>query len=113
MHKIFFSLLTAVLIFTFNVAAAENNDLSFDVLAVTYSENETQALALIQKKDDGSIFFVVTDKNSDSMALIQYSPELYNFYLNKSEYGYPPLIFLMMLPEQKRGQLDDNLGEWN
>ena len=93
--------------------AAENEDVSFDTLAAIESADQTQALALVQKKDDNTVYFVIADRNLPAMALIPYSPELYNFYQNPDQYGsYPPLIFFMILAEQARGQVDDELGEW-
>ena len=96
-----------------SVNAAGNEDLNFVPLATTYSENDSASLTLIKMKDDGSIFFTVANSPTSTMAFVKYSPELYNFYLNKGEYGYPPLIFTMMMPMQERGQLDDNFGVWD
>ena len=113
MAKKIILLLALILLTVTSCEAAENEGISFDTLAVIESNDETQELALVQKKDDGAIYFIMIDKNAEKMALVPYSSALYNFYQNQGEYGdYPPLIFCMLLPEQARGQLDEDLGEW-
>ena len=98
-------LLLALILLTANVEAA---DIDFDPLATTYSENDPASLTLIKMKNEDSFFFVVADGSADTMAFVKYSPELYNFYIKDS-----PAIFLMLLPMQERGQLDDKLGDWD
>ena len=113
MAKKIILLLALILLTVTSCEAAENDGATFDTLAAIESNDETQALALVQKKDDNAIYFIMIDKNSSTMALVPYSSALYNFYQNQGEYGdYPPLIFFMILPEQSRGQLDEELGEW-
>ena len=113
MLKKFIMLFALIMLTVSSVNAADNEDLNFEPLATTYSENNSASLTLVKIKDDDSIFFAVADSPTSTMAFVKYSPELYNFYLKKSEYGYPPLIFTMMIPMQERGQLDDNLGAWD
>lgn len=102
-------LLLALILLTTSVAAAED-DIGFAPLATSYSEGNPASLTLIKEKSDGSIYFVVSDDSINEMAFIKYSPKLYNCYLNENG---SPAIFEMMLPNQERGQLDDNLGEWD
>ena len=113
MPKKIIMLVMLIMLTATSVDAVGNEDLNFVPLATTYSENDSASLTLIKVNDDGSIFFTVADSLTNTMAFVKYSPELYNFYLNKGEYGYPPLIFTMMLPMQERGQLDDNFGVWD
>lgn len=109
--KIF--LVLALILLTFTSAEAADGDLSFDPIMTTYTEGSNDALTLIRMKDNGSLFFVAADTTTNAFAFVPYSRKLYDFYMNKDEYGgYPPLIFAMMLTETERGQLDDNLGEW-
>ncbi len=106
-------LLLALILLSASCEAAENDGfINFDPLATTYSENDPASLTLIRMKENGEIYFVASDASANTMAFVKYSSELYNFYLNKGENGYPPLIFLLILPMQERGQLDDNLGAW-
>ena len=109
--KIF--LLLVLIFFAAPVEAADENNLPFDTLAVAYPADESSILALIKMKSDGSLGFMVAEKNVEPIGLVFYSRKVYDFYLNKDTYGYPPLIFNMIIPQQQRGQLDDNLGEWN
>lgn len=109
--KIF--LVLALILLTFTSAEAADGDWNFDPIMTTYAEDSKDALTLIRTKDDGSLFFVAADTTTNAFAFVPYSRKLYDFYLNKDEYGgYSPLIFAMMLTETERGQLDDNLGEW-
>lgn len=106
-------LLIALILFTsMNVEAAEE-ELNFEPIMTTYNDGETAALTLIRMKADGEIYFVVTETSSQTLAFMQYSRQLYDFYLNKNADGtFLPLIFRMALPAQERGQLDDDLGDW-
>lgn len=107
-------LLALILLTTANVEAAEENDLPFEPLAATYTEGGKELLALIKMKENGSIGFMVMAKDVEPVGLIAYSKEVYDFYLNKDTAGgYPPLITMMIVPNQERGQVDDDLGEWN
>lgn len=102
-------ILLLVLILLTKSAAAAEDDINFDPLATSYSEGNPAALTLIKEKSDGAIYFVISDDSLNEMAFIKYSPKLYNLYLNENG---SPAIFEMMLPNQERGQLDDNLGAW-
>ena len=109
--KIF--LLLALILLTFTSAEAADSDLDFDPIMTTYTEGSTDVLTLIRMKKDGTLYFIAADEKIKPAALVPYSRKLYDFYLNKDESGsYPPLIFAMVLTEDERGQLDDNLGEW-
>lgn len=106
-------LLLALILFTVtsNAEAAEN-DSPFDVFASTYTPDTTEALALAKAKSNGEVYFLIATKDGQT-ALVPYSRKVYDFYLNKGKDGeYPPLIFLLVMPNQQRGQADDNLGEW-
>lgn len=105
-------LLLALIFFAAPVEAADEPN--FDELATTNAEGATEFLSLIKMKDNGAFHFVAIDETTKSLGMVKYSSELYNFYQRRSPYGdFPPLIFLLILPERERGQLDDNLGEWN
>ena len=55
---------------------------------------------------------MVTDKASGKHAFVAYSKKVYDFYLDKDEYGgYPPLMFVLSVPRDTQGK-DDGLGEW-
>lgn len=106
--KFFLTVALILLTATTSFAAEEN----FEQLATTYSDDGNASLMLI-RYDDGQIFFGAVDKLSGAIALVEYSNKLRNFYVSKNEYGYyPSLIFLMAVCGQERGQLDDDLGEW-
>ena len=107
-------LLAALILLTVTSAeAAEEPDLPFDNVASTYTKGETEMLALVRMKADGALLFLVMAEDAQGIGLVPYSTELYNFYLNKGDTEYPPLIFGMMLPNQAREQVDDDLGDWN
>ena len=111
--KKIFLLLALILLTTANVEAAEQSDLPFEPLATTYVEGEPhEMLALIKMKSDNSLYFMATAKGISSIGLAVYRRETYDFYLHEAPTGYPPLIFGMILPEQERGQLDDDFGAW-
>ena len=107
-------LLLALILLTFSSAeAAEENDLPFDTLATSYVEGGNEMLALVKVKSDGKLSFMVMAQGVQAVGLVPYSRNVYDFYLKKSADGiYSPLISFMVLPGQKRGELDDNLGEW-
>jgi len=111
LKKIFLLAALILLTATANVHAAQ--EASFDMLASTEeNENTTEAVGLIKTKSSGELYFIVGIKNVSS-ALIPYSKEIYNFYTAANDNGeYSPLIFPMILIDQKRGQTDDELGEW-
>lgn len=102
-------LLLALILFTSLNAEAADDELNFDPIMTTYTDDEPAALTLIRMKEDGSIYFVATDTSANAMAFMQYSRRLYDFYVEPSQ---SPLIFMMALPAQERGQLDDDLGDW-
>lgn len=94
-------------------AEAEENNLPFDVVATSYTEGSNEMLALVKMKSDGEMSFMVATKGVQAVGLVPYKREIYDFYLNKNENGnYSPLISVMVLPRQERGQADDDLGEW-
>lgn len=104
--KIFLLLALILLTATTNVEAAEN-DSPFDILTSTYTEGANEILALVKAKDNGSLGFAMLDISAKSIAFVNYSRELYDFYSKEN-----PIVFGLMLPDQKRGELDDNLGLW-
>ena len=112
--KIILLLALILLTMTPKVDAAEN-DLPFNFLATTYVEGGShEVLALVKMKNSGALSFMVSAKDVKDIAMIPYSYDFYNFYLKKDQYDdCPPLIFTMLVTGQERGQLDDNLGEWN
>ena len=104
-------LLALILLTTTNVEAADN-DAPFDILTSTYKEGANDILALVRAKDNGALGFAILNFSAKEIAFVDYSRELYDFYLKKDKSGYPPLIFALMLPGQERGQVDDDLGTW-
>ncbi|MBR6889152.1 MAG: hypothetical protein IKN16_12035 [Selenomonadaceae bacterium] len=111
MAKKIILLLALILSTAANVEAAD--DINFDELATTNTEGATEFLSLIRMKDNGALHFVAIDDTIHAVGMVKYSSELCNFYQRRSKDGdFPPLKFLMILPERERGQLDDNLGEW-
>ena len=82
------------------------------LLASTYHPSRPRALSLIRNRKDGRLYFMVTDKASGKHAFVAYSKKVYDFYLDKDEYGgYPPLMFVLSVPRDTQGK-DDGLGEW-
>ena len=111
--KIFLILALILLTATTTVEAADENDSPFETLASTYSEGATEALALVKSKANGSLGFAAVDFSGKEIAFADYSRELYEFYLQKDVTGgCPPILFALLLPDQERGQLDDELGAW-
>ncbi len=83
------------------------------LLASTYHPRRPRALSLIRKCCNGKLYFMVTDKASGKNAFVEYSKKVYDFYLDKDEYGgYPPLMFVLSVPRDVKGNGDDGLGEW-
>lgn len=106
-------LLAVILLTATNVKAAPDNGLPFDPLATTASENDSGALTLVVIKDTNELCFLVADNKAQALGMVPYTSRIYDFYLRKdSTGGYPPFIFQMVLPMEVRGQIDDNLGEW-
>lgn len=107
-------LLALILLAVTNVEAAPpDNGLPFDPLATTASENDSGALTLVVIKDTNELCFLVADNKARALGMVPYTSRIYDFYLRKdSTGGYPPFIFQMVLPMEVRGQIDDNLGEW-
>ena len=105
MKKIF--LLALIIFFAIPVEAAEE-DLPFEPMVFTLSADENSILALIRIKADGAVCFMAMDRNIEPVGLVPYTRKTYDFYLNDS-----PLIAVMGFPQQQRGQVDDDLGEWD
>lgn len=94
-------------------AAPQDSGLPFDPLATTASDNDSGTLTLIRMKDTAELCFLVADNKARAIGMVPYTSRIYDFYLRKdSTGGYPPFIFMMVLPMEVRGQIDDNLGEW-
>lgn len=108
-------LLLALIFFaTANVEAAPpDNGMPFDPLATTATETDSGALTLVVMKDTRELCFIVADNKARALGMVPYTSRIYDFYLRKdSSGGYPPFIFMMVLPMETRGQIDDDLGEW-
>lgn len=83
------------------------------LLASTYHPRRPRALSLIRNHHDNRLYFMMTDKASGKNAFVEYSKKVYDFYLDKDEYGgYPPLMFVLSVPRDEKGNGDDGLGEW-
>lgn len=106
--KRFLAVLVLILL-TSSICAAEESN--FDILAAGYVDGENQALILVRNKTDGELFFMSFDAESETSAFIKFDRKIYDFYLNKGEYGYSPLIFVMATTPQN-DKSDDALGEW-
>ena len=102
-------LLIALIFFLAAPAEAADEDLPFDTLFFTVSSDENSILALIRMKNDGAVCFMVMDRNIEPVGLVPYTRKTYDFYLDKDS----PLIAVMGFPQQQRGQVDDDLGEWD
>lgn len=106
-------LLAVVMLAAANVEAAPDNGLPFDPLATTASDTDSGALTLIRMKDTAELCFLVADNKAQALGMVPYTSRIYDFYLHKnSSGGYSPFIFMMVLPMEIRGQIDDDLGEW-
>lgn len=109
--KIF--LFFALIIFAVMPTARATDNLPFEPLAMTSSDDNSAMLILIRMRDNGALYFVAADNSTQTMARVDYSRKIYDFYLSADEHGlYSPMIFEMALPNQQRGQLDEQLGEW-
>ena len=109
-------LLTALIVLTVTAQSeAAESDLPFDIIATTYVDGgPKEMVALVKMKSDGSPFFLTTAEDLEVSALIPFVPEVYNFYLRKDQNDVlPPLIFMMFLFNEQRGQAGEDLGEWN
>lgn len=104
LKKIFTAIIFAALISLNTCYAAET-------LAMTESDSEGWLLA-ISKDNSGDTFFVVYNYKMEQGALLPYERKIYDFYLNKGQYGYPPLIFIMRVANSPR-DVDQNLGKWS
>lgn len=105
-------LIFALIFFTAASVEAEENEMPFDPVATTYSEGDTAALELVKMKADGELYFEIMDIKRRAVGFVSYSRKVYDFYLNRGDTGYPPLIFELVLPARQRVQIDDYLGEW-
>ena len=102
-------LLLALIFFAANVEAAPDNGMPFDPLATTATENDSGALTLVVMKDTRELCFLVADNKARALGMVPYTSRIYDFYLSKDA---TTLVFDMVLPMEVRGQLDDELGEW-
>ena len=106
--KKFLAVLALIFSVTATCSAAESN---FDILAAGHVDGENQALMLVRNKTDGLLFFMSFDAEAETGAFVKFDRRIYDFYLNKETYGYPPLIFVMATTPQN-DKSDDALGEW-
>ena len=104
-------LLALIILSAANVAAAaeENQELPFETLVCVYPEDESEVLALIKLKPEGNLAFMVAAKDLEPIGLIRCSRELCDFYFKEDN---SPVTFLLGIPEEKREQVDDELGAW-
>ena len=95
MRKIF---VLAALIFSFNVncSAAE---------IISTAENDW-SLSILE--DEGEYYFSIYDDKNDRGAVVEYSHELYDFYLSKSS----AVVFIMAVKDSPK-DIDVELGEWS
>lgn len=105
-------LLALIICAASSVEAAPNNGFPFDPLATTASESDSGALTLIRMKDTGELCFLIADNQAQAMGMVPYTSRIYDFYMHKDKKGYQPFIFVMVLPMETRGQIDDELGAW-
>lgn len=103
-------LLLALIFFaTANVEAAPDNGMPFDPLATTATETDSGALTLVVMKDTRELCFIVADNKARALGMVPYTSRIYDFYLRKDA---TTLVFDMVFPMEVRGQLDDELGDW-
>lgn len=107
MLKKLFLILALIMLTATSVEAADSN---VEVLATTYTEGDNGELAMVTD-GNGHIFFAVQDVTTGTMALTEFSANLLTFY-NFYEIEKKPLIFYLLVMEQERGQVDDDLGDW-
>lgn len=101
-------LLLALIMLTATSVEAADSDI--EVLATTYTEGDSAEL-LVLMDGQGHIFFAVQDKTTGTMGLTEFSERLLVFY-HLYEVEKNPLTFYLIVPEQERGQIDDDLGDW-
>ena len=105
LKKFFAAIIFAALISVNNCYAA------FEAVATTSIDSDSWFLAII-KNSDNDYYFAMVNKQNQQGAIVPYERKLYNFYFNKEQYGYPPLIFIMGVQDSPR-DVDANLGEWS
>ena len=100
----------ALILLTASTCAAENSQI--EPLATGYVEGEKQVLVLIRNKTDGELYFAPFDAETQSGAFVKFDRKIYDFYLNRDNYGgFSPLMFVMITPRQT-DPVDDKLGVW-
>lgn len=106
-------MLTLIFLAAANAEAAPDDGMPFDPLATTASDNDSGALTLVVMKDTNELCFIVADNQARALGMVPYTARVYDFYLQRdSSGGCPPFMFMMVLPMETRGQIDDDLGEW-
>lgn len=83
---------------------------AMEILATTATETNPWSLSIV-KTDDGDYGFLILNYQTEQAGLVQYNRDIYNFYLNKGQYGYSPLIFIMAVKDSPK-DIDTDLGEW-
>ena len=107
--KKFFVTFALILLTASTCAAAESK---FEPLATGYVEGEKQILMLIRDKNDGELYFMPFDSETESGAFIKFDRKIYDAYLTRNSYGgFSPLIFVMATTRQS-DPVDDKLGVW-
>ena len=95
LKKFFAAIIFAALISVNNCYAA------FEAVATTSIDSDSWFLAII-KNSDNDYYFAMVNKQNQQGAIVPYERKLYNFYFNKEQYGYPPLIFIMGVQDSPR-----------
>ncbi|MCR5834229.1 MAG: hypothetical protein K6G55_06240 [Selenomonadaceae bacterium] len=96
---------------TANCYAAES-ELPFGFVGTTYQQGDKNFLALVSMKSNKSLFFMVANESGKTV-FVPYSKDLYEFYLKTTSDGKRlPIAFPILITNQERGQVDDNLGQW-
>ena len=108
--KKFFVTLALLLVTASTCAAANSN---MEPLAAGYVDGEKQILMLVRDKNDGGLYFVPFDSETETGAFVKFDRKIYDFYLNRDSDGtFSPLMFVMATPRQA-DPVDDKLGVWN
>ena len=100
-----------LILLTVSTCAAANS--KFEPLAAGYVDGEKQILMLIRNGDDGELYFMPFDAETESGAFVKFARKIYDFYLNRDSDGtFSPLMFVMATTRQP-DTVDDKLGVWN
>ncbi len=98
--KKIFALIFGISLFLMSTCSAN------ELLATTAGENNPWSLSLM-KTDAGEYAFLVMNIQTDQGAIVPYSREYYNFYMEED-----PFIFVMAVKDSPK-DVDEKLGEWH